>query len=75
MLILLVGHQLTDLLTNKLSLKHGIYLLGIVFRLTLIWLEFLGVHFAGRGRAGVGKITSRLKLVRIMLETRNLVRT
>ena len=65
MLILLVGHQLTNLSTNKLCL-HGLYLLGIVFRLTLIWVGFLGVRFVGRG---VGKITSLLKLVRIMLET------
>ena len=47
MLILLVGHQLTVLCTNKLCLKHGIYLLGKVFRLTLIWVGFLGVRFAG----------------------------
>ena len=46
MLILLVGHQLTELCTNKLCLKHGLYLLGIVFRLTLIWVGFLGVRFA-----------------------------
>ena len=45
MLILLVGHQLTDLCTNK-SCLHGLYLLGIVFRLTLIWMGFLGVRFA-----------------------------
>ena len=50
MLILLVGHQLTDLCTNKFCLKDGLYLLGIVFRLTLIWVGFLGVRFAG----GVG---------------------
>ena len=50
MLILLVGHQLTDLCTNKLCLKHGLYLLGIVFGLTLIWVGFLGVRFAaGKG--------------------------
>ena len=50
MLILLVGHQLTDFCTNKLCLKHGLYLLGIVFRLTLIWVGFLGVRFtAGEG--------------------------
>ena len=35
-------------------------------------MGFLGVPFVGRG--GVGKITSRLKLVIIMLETWNLVR-
>ena len=46
MLILLVGHQLTDLCTNKLCLKHGLCLLEIVFRLTLIWVGFLGVRFA-----------------------------
>ena len=46
MLILLVGHQLTELCTNKLCLKHGLYLLGIVFRLILIWVGFLGVRFA-----------------------------
>ena len=67
MLILLVGHQLMGLCTNKLCLKHGLYLLGIVFRLILIWVEFSGVRFAGDG--WVGKINSRLKLVRIMLET------
>ena len=39
------------------------------FRLTLIWVGFLGVRFAGGVGAGVGKVTSRLKLVRIMLET------
>ena len=50
MLILLADHQLTDLYTNKLCLKHGLYLLGIVFRLTLIWVGFLGVYFvAGEG--------------------------
>ena len=46
MLILLVGHQLSDLCTNKLCLKHGLYLLGIGFRVTLIWAGFLGVIFA-----------------------------
>ena len=45
-LILLVAHQLTDLCTNKLCLKHGLYLLGLVFRLTLIWVGFLVVRFA-----------------------------
>ena len=49
MLILLVGHQLTDLSTKKLCLKHGLYLFGIVFGLTLIWLGFLGVCFVGGG--------------------------
>ena len=50
MLILLVDHQVTDLRTNKLCLKHGLYLLGIVFGLTLIWVGFLGVRFAaGKG--------------------------
>ena len=52
MLILLVGHQLTDLCTNKLCLKHGLYLLGIVFRLTLIWVRFLGVC-TGRYRSEI----------------------
>ena len=47
MLILLVSHQLTDLCINKLCLKHGVYLLGIVFRLTLVWVGVLGVRFAG----------------------------
>ena len=46
MLILLAAHQLTDLCTNKLRLIHGLYLLGIVFRLTLIGVGFLGVRFA-----------------------------
>ena len=72
MFILLVGHQLTDLCTNNFCLKHGLYLLRIIFRLTLIWVGFLGVRFA---RVRVGKITSLLKLVRIILETWNLVRT
>ena len=43
MLILLVGYQLTDLYTNKLYLEHGLHLLVIAFRLTLIWVGFLGV--------------------------------
>ena len=47
MLVRLVGHQPRDLCTNKLCLKHGLYLLGIVFRLTLIWVGFLGVCFSG----------------------------
>ena len=38
--------------------------------LTLIWMGFLGVHF----EVGVSKFTPCLKLVRIMLETWNLVR-
>ena len=46
MLILIVGHQLTDLSANKLCLKHGLYLLEVVFRLNLIWVGFLGVRFA-----------------------------
>ena len=46
MLIVLVGYQLTDLCTNKLCLKHGLCLLGKVFRLTLILVGFLGVRFA-----------------------------
>ena len=66
MLILLVGHQLMGLCTNKLCLKHGLYLLGIVFRLTLILVEFLWIRF---WREGDGKITSHLKLVRSMLQT------
>ena len=36
--------------------------------LTLTWVGFLGVRFVGGG----GKITPRLKLVKIMLETSNL---
>ena len=47
MLVRLVGHQPRDLCTNKLCLKHGLYLLGIVFRLTLVWMGFSGVRFAG----------------------------
>ena len=40
-------------------------------KLTLIWVGFLGFRFeVGEG----GKITPRLKLVRIMLETLNLAR-
>ena len=70
MLILLVDHQLTDSCTNKLCLKHRLYLLGIVFMLTLIWVRMLGVRFAGDR---VGKITYHLKLVKIMIETWNLV--
>ena len=50
MLILLVGHQPTDLRTTKLCLKHGPYLLRIVFKLTLIWVGFLGVCFELGGR-------------------------
>ena len=46
MLILLAGHQLAELCTNKLCLKHGLYLLGLVFSLTLIWVGFLGFRFA-----------------------------
>ena len=53
MLILLDGHQLTDFCGNNLCLKHGVYLLGIIFRLTLIWVGFLGVHFAGGGEVWV----------------------
>ena len=41
--------------------------------LTLTWVGFLGVRFeVGGGRGGGGKITPRLKLVKIMLETSNL---
>ena len=36
--------------------------------LTLIWVGFLGVHFEVGGGGG-GKITPRLKLVTVMLET------
>ena len=66
MLILLVDHQLMGLCTNKLCLKNGLYLLGIVFRLTLILVGFLWVRF---WRERDGKITSHLKLVKSMLET------
>ena len=47
MSIILVDHQLTGLCTNKLCLEHGLYLLGKVFRLTLIWVGFLGIRFTG----------------------------
>ena len=47
MSIILVDHQLMDLCTNKLCLEHGLYLLGKVFRLTLIWVGFLGIRFTG----------------------------
>ena len=63
MLILLVGHQPTDLCRNKLCLKHGLYLLGIFFRLNLIWVGFVGVRFVGE--EGVGKFTSCIKLVKL----------
>ena len=62
MLILLVGHQPMDLCTNNACLKHGLYLLRIAFRLTLIWVGFLGVRFA----AGEGWV--KLTLVYNLLE-------
>ena len=40
--------------------------------LTLIWVDFLGICFEV---GEVGKITPCLKLVRVMLETSNLVNT
>ena len=44
------------------------------FILTLIWVGFLGVCSFFWGGGGGGKITPSLKLVRILLETWNLVR-
>ena len=41
--------------------------------LTQIWVGFLGVCFEVEGGDGGGKITLCLKLIRIMLETWNLV--
>ena len=71
MLILLVGHQSTYLCTKKLSLKHELDLLGIGFKLTLIWVDFLEGSFCGwAGGVGFGgKIPPCLNFVRIMLET------
>ena len=48
---------------------------GVAYHLTLIWVDFFGVHFEVGGGGGC-KITPPpcLKLVRIMLETSNLAR-
>ena len=45
---------------------------GLLFSLTLNWVSFLGVSFEVK-EGGGGKINPCLKLVRIMLQTWNLI--